>query len=84
MERQKRERRSKKVRSMGRWPDQDRLEKKRSVWTTPRLSAGALQIAPALLYYWALKLTLSALLGSLLETIALVRGNPREQVSEGF
>ena len=47
-------------------------------------SRAALQIAPALLYYWALKLTLSAQLGSLLGTIALVRGNPREQVSEGL
>jgi len=44
----------------------------------------ALQIAPALLYYWKLKLTLLALRRHLFVTIALVRGNPREQVSEGL
>ena len=44
----------------------------------------ALQIAPALLYYLTLKLTFSAQLGSLFGAIALVRDNPREQVSEGF
>jgi hypothetical protein len=44
----------------------------------------ALQIARALLYYWELKLTLSAQLGSLFGTIALVRNNPREQVSGGL
>jgi len=44
----------------------------------------ALQITPILLYFVALKLTFSAQLGSLFGTIALVSGNPREQVSEGF
>lgn len=44
----------------------------------------ALQIAPALLYFLKLKLTFSAQWGSLFGTIALVRGNPREQVSGGL
>jgi hypothetical protein len=44
----------------------------------------ALQIAPALLYFPALKLTFLALKRHLFVTIALVRGSPREQVSEGL